>query len=77
MKYCAIYKCLLCGEELNPEKVYEVSESDIMKAVSEILSSQKFVGHPIFCKVPMHIIHYCSNPRGCGVAQFVGFRREV
>lgn len=71
-KYCAVYKCPLCGNILKCGESIEIPYDELPNLLGLVIRNQKFAGNPYLYQAPMHIPHKCRDG-SAGLAQFAGF----
>lgn len=75
-RYRAIYKCGICGELIPVGGVLNIPEYEAEKQVTGVLwRNANFSGRQDLNPVPLHITHNCVDG-SCGVAQFIGLKKE-
>ena len=71
-KYCAVYKCPLCGNILKYGEPTEIPYDALPKVLARVVSNQIYAGDPYLYKAPLHVPHYCPNGNA-GLTLFAGF----
>ena len=71
MKYCATYKCQLCGKLLFGESV-EVPSNQLSELLVRVIRNQTFSENPYLHKAPLYVPCKCDN-NNAGLAYFAGF----
>ena len=74
-KYCAVYKCLMCGALIPYGTPYEIPYNRLPDVLAGVVKNQIFVGNPYLYQAPMQIPHKCPDGSG-GMAHFAGFKKE-
>ena len=75
-RYRPIYKCGLCGMLLKIPETLNVPESEAEKQIARVIwRNEHFAGRRDLNPVAMYIPHNCTDG-SCGVAQFIGIKKE-
>lgn len=74
-KYCAVYKCLLCGALIPFGNSCEIPYNRLPDVLAGVVKNQRFAGNQYLYQVPMQIPHKCPDGSG-GMAHFAGFKKE-
>ena len=73
MKYCAVYRCQLCGTIRKLPDEIEISYDELPKVLGKVIQNhQLFSGNPYLHKAPMYVSCKCKDGNA-GLALFAGF----